>query len=545
MTTGNSFEDRNVPGCPRVVWLVLFIVFAAGVYLISRPTEFMIQYIYDDSFYYFKVADNIARGFGSTFDQLNPTNGYHPLWMMVLVPVYKAFGAWPDLAFRVVLLLQLGLWSAFTFILFRYLAGRLSIWAWLPGLLFWANPWFFHRQVSGMEISVAILCIMLLVQFLGRNEGLTKGITPGRCFTLGLLMGAMFLARLDTALIALVVFVFVLIRASDWRIKSGAAYLGGAAILGIPYLVWNMYHFGHLWPVSMHVKHATLSLSPQLVSIAWKKIFWPVYFAVDSPVAEVVIAAGAVGVIVIAWTFVKRAREAGSGSDGVVAVFRDQLPFIAGVVFHWCYICVFSPVSGSGKIARDWYFAPEMVMAVLLLAAVLQLIMSLIRWPVVAKGLSVSATIVFVVFSAFSLLVFFSNQQRYVTQVQQFKAGKWIDANIPADAIVGAFYAGQIGYFSKRRVVNLDGLISSFEYVDDYLSQGRIDEWLVRNGVTYLANEFGGDSFPPALDLEEKGWALAVLYEASWERAVSNPRGKPIPRMFRVWRITPPEKAAN
>jgi len=30
------------------------------------------------------VARNIARGLGSTFDTIAPTNGYHPLWMAII-----------------------------------------------------------------------------------------------------------------------------------------------------------------------------------------------------------------------------------------------------------------------------------------------------------------------------------------------------------------------------------------------------------------------------------------------------------------------------
>ena len=33
----------------------------------------------DDSLFYLKVAQNAAAGFGSTFNQIIPTNEYHPL----------------------------------------------------------------------------------------------------------------------------------------------------------------------------------------------------------------------------------------------------------------------------------------------------------------------------------------------------------------------------------------------------------------------------------------------------------------------------------
>ena len=40
---------------------------------------------FDDAFYYFGIARNVAHGHGSTFDGINPTNGYHPLWQAICV----------------------------------------------------------------------------------------------------------------------------------------------------------------------------------------------------------------------------------------------------------------------------------------------------------------------------------------------------------------------------------------------------------------------------------------------------------------------------
>src|SRR5579862_331595 len=42
----------------------------------------------EDGYYYFKIAQNLASGAGSTFDGLHPTNGYHPLWLLCLVPIF-------------------------------------------------------------------------------------------------------------------------------------------------------------------------------------------------------------------------------------------------------------------------------------------------------------------------------------------------------------------------------------------------------------------------------------------------------------------------
>ena len=45
-------------------------------------------FLYDDSFYAFKIASNIANGHGVTFDGINATNGFQPLYVFLLVPIF-------------------------------------------------------------------------------------------------------------------------------------------------------------------------------------------------------------------------------------------------------------------------------------------------------------------------------------------------------------------------------------------------------------------------------------------------------------------------
>src|SRR4051812_10146858 len=56
----------------------------------------------DDSFYYFRTAQHIVAGDGSTFDGINFTNGYHPLWMTLLLPIFWFAGSNSEMALRLV-----------------------------------------------------------------------------------------------------------------------------------------------------------------------------------------------------------------------------------------------------------------------------------------------------------------------------------------------------------------------------------------------------------------------------------------------------------
>src|SRR5215213_8141298 len=119
----------------------------------------------DDAYYYFKVAQNISEGHGSTFDGINQTNGYHPLWMLVCIPMFALARIDLVLPLRILLLVMSGL-SVATGIIFYRLLGR--IFAPAIGAIA-ALFWVFSYDVlailyqNGLESGIAAFFIVLLV----------------------------------------------------------------------------------------------------------------------------------------------------------------------------------------------------------------------------------------------------------------------------------------------------------------------------------------------------------------------------------------------
>src|SRR3972149_5400239 len=92
-----------------VVALILACTAGRLAFQLNWPIEAVIYRITDDAYYYFKVAANIAAGAGVTFDGLNRTNGVHPLWLLVILPIYVGTAGDPDLSLRLVCCLQTAL----------------------------------------------------------------------------------------------------------------------------------------------------------------------------------------------------------------------------------------------------------------------------------------------------------------------------------------------------------------------------------------------------------------------------------------------------
>ena len=70
-------------------YLIVVIAILIRMYFSWIKIEDLKQIISDDAFYYFTIARNIAIGNGVSFDGLSPTNGFHPLYVILLIPFFQ------------------------------------------------------------------------------------------------------------------------------------------------------------------------------------------------------------------------------------------------------------------------------------------------------------------------------------------------------------------------------------------------------------------------------------------------------------------------
>ena len=83
-------------------------------------------FVRDDAYYYFKVAQNITEGLGSTFDGINMTNGYHPLWLLVCIPIFAFARIDVILPLRILVVVIAGLNAATAILIYRLVKNNLS-----------------------------------------------------------------------------------------------------------------------------------------------------------------------------------------------------------------------------------------------------------------------------------------------------------------------------------------------------------------------------------------------------------------------------------
>ncbi len=269
------------PVSPRDLWIsraITLIVVAAAAIATLRPlistTPWML-FLEDDFFYYLKVAANLASGHGSTFNGIVATNGYHPLWLLLLTLVCVVSTAPKFILGFVALAIFVS--SVAVYLLTRRLL-QLSGLALLPAsaLAVYATIYSMHVFFGGMEIVLTVP-LVLLVAVLARSPGLWETDSDEhatRNFALlGLATSAMILSRLDTILLAALIAIGILSqRELSSRLRPSALLgLGLGLAPVVLYFLSNLLIFHTLLPVSGQAKQLKTDLIPS--PIPWASAF--------------------------------------------------------------------------------------------------------------------------------------------------------------------------------------------------------------------------------------------------------------------------------
>jgi len=200
-----------------ILLLIIIINLIPHIYVsFSKPDTLLNWYLTDDAFYYFKTAQNISEGAGITFDGIAPTNGFHPLWMIICVPIFALARFDLFLPMRILIVVQ-GIFNALSgYLIYRILSDNFIEEVGWIGAAFWMFFPPIHGITTklGLESGINALSILLLFYFISRlpEKGNGQALMFKQC--LGVSLAAVFclLSRLDN--------IFILLMAGVWLIFS-------------------------------------------------------------------------------------------------------------------------------------------------------------------------------------------------------------------------------------------------------------------------------------------------------------------------------------
>ena len=159
----------NLGLCDRLLLLLITASFVLRLFLINQDISVILnKFLADDAYYYYALAKNIVNGYGIVFNYGIPTNGFHPLYVLFLVPVFKLLYPYgvnlPIYASLVILTLFSVGTSIFLYLIVSKLlnkeAGLLAVFIWL------FNPYILFVSLMGLETPIQIFFISLLTYFI-------------------------------------------------------------------------------------------------------------------------------------------------------------------------------------------------------------------------------------------------------------------------------------------------------------------------------------------------------------------------------------------
>ena len=493
----------------------------------------------DDSFYYFQIAWRLAQGEFSTFDGLSRTNGYHPLWLLLITPFYWFFDKTEALfaikAFEIMLVAGGAALAAG--------AARVARLPWI--LLLAALPALYRQRglFVGMEAAAGLFLLgafLLAVCLFARDPARWRRPLAAVAFALPWVR----LEYVAVAVAATAALCFVEwsdrfsagdfsrapeVEEADGR-RSAPALDAAAPLLGavagiLAYFAWNAAVFGGIVPVSAAAK-AFLSQSDWRqdggYSLARNTRAFLERDAFDD---ELLVALEICAYAALVWWFSRRSR--GRDDRLLLAFLVGLFGLAAGHLAKFAQ-SVLTVHPGFGEYF--WYFVPAYLMKALVVPARCYVAVWFVR-RLVGPGASraarisipgiVAAGTVFLFATAdFAAPFRFVDERREATsgygQIRVYLGATAANRLLPEDAVIASGASGVLGYFSRFPVVNLDGVVNSWDYL-----RAR------RNGTdTAFRQRYGITHFVDVLPVD-RGHRRFNLFEG--------PRVSMRPVQFKLW----------
>ena len=484
----------------------------------------------DDSFYYFQIAYNLSEGKFSTFDGgITRTNGYHPIWMFAITPFYWIFDKEAALfgikAFEIMLVAGAVACIA--------AAARLARLPWI--LLFAALPVLYQKSALFLGLEAAAALFMLGLFFLAL---MLYARNPAR-WTWSLAAVAFLLpwVRLEYVAISVAAMAALCFVEWSWRERpAGALWRNlilaapprtlvpvGSAIAGLlVYFLYNGLVFRGITPVSGVAKQwysqlrwagkGGYSLTQNFQDILQIRAF-------DS-----VLLVGLLGVcagFLLVWWLARRCH---GREDWLLLVFLVGVFGLAAG--HLAKFAQSVLTVHPGYSIYGWYFVPAYLMLALIVPASCFVVVHFVRRfvaprsgrtaNILSAGVVVVAVVILLAQANFVGPFQYIGQLSYDSSRQEWEVSSYsgimvTNRILPEGSVLGSWNSGVIGYLARFPVVNLDGLVNSYDYLNKNKQAGGINNL----DKTFYQGEFGLTHFADATENPDKLFKDGTLFETA------------------------------
>lgn len=435
------------------VWLLLLLSPALITFppLVAGDQLYLSTYT-DDLFYYLKIAINIVDGNGSTFNQLVDTNGYQPLWQLLMV-VLEGISRYAGInIFVLIALVLVGFGSWCLLELRLLLRGTESLVPVAVGYILYLSI-----ALTGMEVAALVPLLLYWYRYIRTTNNLDWS-------WIGFVASLVVLVRLDAA-VFVAVFLAVSLAMRFMTFSEILRFMAGGMLLPA-YLLMNLLVFGSTMPVSGAAK-SVLGLHLVIHGWTFRSLF-------NYGLATSLMNLGMIAAWLVAAVLLFSRRSDGSRPERVWLIS----------------CCLFVPLFYLQTALRSdwpiwrWYFYPLVLMSVSvfpLIATRLHSVSSpMLKKVTAGLGHAGIAALLIMVFSVYSASHLLQKNTRHTDAeiIQAFTA-----ANSGIYAMGDR--AGLPAFLSDQPFVQLEGLVMDKEYLRRLETLGSIEALLESYSVQY------------------------------------------------------------
>src|SRR3990172_10635155 len=240
----------NLKNTNKLFFFLALIVLGVRLIFSWLDMSYILGRVVDDAFYYFKTAQNIVIENKSTFDGINPTNGYHPLWMACIIPIFYLTIGKGELSIHLVMTLQVIILTLIIFLFWKILDREFGSRYPIVALTFFIWPRFLNQTEYGVEAGLLILLLLVSANYCLKHHVLTSEGSRTENLIFGIILALVFLARLDSIFYYISIVFYLIYNSLNSKLSRKFQYkimiclkkifflFTPASLIPIPYLVW-------------------------------------------------------------------------------------------------------------------------------------------------------------------------------------------------------------------------------------------------------------------------------------------------------------------